>query len=563
LTALARPCKFKSRLGKRLRHHSKRNYCIGNAWVRAVALIVAGTYAHAQTAPGRPAASPATENSRHTVSVDSRPQLFAVLCALDAAGLDSGAGAAGDTPGRVQLRKRMLALQGPAVDALRKYYAEHALADSGATFSRFSTFALVAGPPPDFQFELRRDDLPPEALTLEGFNTVLANFYREAKIDELWHFYQPDYERGVESLRAPVSNLVFVVANYLREIIRSSSPRSFSVYVDPLAGGKTIFRNIGDRYAMVVRPSSNPPMDDIRHAFLHFLLDPIAIRYRAQASKGAPLLQIAARAPLLPVALRDDYPAFFDECLVRAVELRLSHLTPAELGSAIDRDEAAGFVMVRPIYAGLSGFEKSDPAMSYYLPELIGGIDVGAEQRRLGGVRFAEAAPEEVAQAENIRAAAPKPNPPVSSDPLADALAEGQRQISARNGAAAAASFEQVLASSPDDLRATYGLAVASALQGKPDQARELFSKVIAASQNPLAGAAAQPDPSNLCWSHIYLGRMYDVEGKRDLAILEYRAALTVAGAPESARAAAQHGIEAGYQTPSRDKQDKQSDRKS
>ena len=51
-------------------------------------------------------------------------------------------------------------------------------------------------------------------------------------------------------------------------------------------------------------------------------------------------------------------------------------------------------------------------------------------------------------------------------------LAEGQRQISARNGAAAAASFERVLASHPDDLRATYGLAVASALLGQADRAR-------------------------------------------------------------------------------------------
>ena len=112
-----------------------------------------------------------------------------------------------------------------------------------------------------------------------------------------------------------------------------------------------------------------------------------------------------------------------------------------------------------------------------------------------------------------------------------------------------------MLATRPDDERATYGLAVASALQGKPDQARELFTKVIAAAQNPLAGASAHPDPSNLSWSHIYLGRMYDVEGKRDLAVLEYRAALAVSGAPDTARTAAQRGIETGYQTPARDRQ--------
>jgi tetratricopeptide (TPR) repeat protein len=170
----------------------------------------------------------------------------------------------------------------------------------------------------------------------------------------------------------------------------------------------------------------------------------------------------------------------------------------------------------------------------------------------LGGVKFADAAPASPAPPENIRMAA---KPAASLNPLDDDLAEGQRQISARNGAAAAASFERVLASRPEDERATYGLAVASALQGKPDQARELFTKVIAAGQNPLASADARPDSSNLSWSHIYLGRMYDVEGKRDLAVLEYRAALVVSGAPDSARTAAQHGIEAVYQTPSRDRQ--------
>jgi hypothetical protein len=479
------------------------------------------------------------------------------LCALDAAGYQPGPGAAADTPGRIQLRKRLQALQGPAATALRKYYAEHALGDAGATFSRFVSFSLVTGPPPDFSFLLRRDDLPPEALTLEGFNPILANFYSEAKLDELWKVYAPEYERDVESLRAPVSTLVFTASNYLREIVRSGTGRTFSVYVEPLAGDKTIFRTFGDQYALVVRPSATPPMDDIRHAFLHFLLDPIAIRYRVQASKAAPLLEFAARAPQLPVDLRDDFTSFFDECLVRAVELRLSHLSPAELATAIDQADGSGYVMVRPIYAGLSGFEKSEPAMGYYLPDLIKGINVEAELRRVHDVKFEEAAAApNVAPERNARAAGPTPEPaPVSTgNPVDDDLAEGQRQISARNGPAAAASFEKVLAARPGDERATYGLAVASALQGKPDQARELFTKVIDAAQNPLAGAEKHSDPSNLSWSHIYLGRMYDVEGKHDLAVVEYRAALAVNGAPDSARTAAQHGIDVGYRPQTHDR---------
>jgi hypothetical protein len=524
-----------------------RRTCLGT-------VLFAATFApvFAQTqAPQAPPPPAVREEARRTVSVDSRVQLFAVLCALDAAGYDSSA--SGDTPGRIQLRQRLQALQGPAVTALRKYYAEHAVADSGATFSRFVSFALVAGPPPDFRFEMRRDDLPPEALTLDGFNVILDNFYKEARLAELWQIYQPSYQTGVESLRAPVSDLVFTASNYLREIIRSNSPRTFSIYVEPLAGSKTIFKTFGDQYTLVVRPSEDPPLDDIRHAFLHYMLDPIAIRYRVQASRAAPLLEIAARAPMLSVDLRDDFSAFFDECLVRAVELRLRHLPPVQLSAAIDADEGNGYVLVRSIYAGLSGFEKSEPAMGYYLPDLVKGIDVDGEQRRLKNVKFADAAPTTDAPESN-RAAA-KPAVPAAPNPVEDDLAEGQRQISARNGAAAAASFERVLASHPDDQRATYGLAVASALQGRPDRARELFAKVIDTAQNPLADPNAHPDPSNLSWSHIYLGRMYDVEGKRDLAVVEYRAALTVSGAPDSAKNAAQHGIETGYQTPARDRQ--------
>jgi tetratricopeptide (TPR) repeat protein len=285
----------------------------------------------------------------------------------------------------------------------------------------------------------------------------------------------------------------------------------------------------------------------MRHSFLHFLLDPIAIRYRTQASKAEPLLAYASRAPQLPVEFRDDFPAFFDECLVRAVELRLRHLSPANLSSEIDRAETSGYVMVRPIYSGLSGFENADPGMDAYLPDLLKAIDVPAEARRLRGVTFANGGGTESA---NSDAPAAKPAP--AADPVEGDLAEGQRQIAARNGTAAAASFEKVLTASPDDPRATYGLAVASALLGQPERARELFAKVIAGASSNEAGVK-KPDASSLSWSHIYLGRMYDVEGNRDSAVAEYKAALQVSDAPENARAAAQRGVDAGYQTPPRD----------
>ena len=77
------------------------------------------------------------------------------------------------------------------------------------------------------------------------------------------------------------------------------------------------------------------------------------------------------------------------------------------------------------------------------------------------------------------------------------------------------------------------------------------FSKSTFKGTSVAAANAAspemRPDPSVLSWSHIYLGRMHDLEDDRDQAVEEYRAALGVTNAPESARSAAQNGIEQAY----------------
>src|SRR6266849_6680662 len=126
-------------------------------------------------------------------------------------------------------------------------------------------------------------------------------------------------------------------------------------------------------------------------------------------------------------------------------------------------------------------------------------------------------------------------------------LAEGERQIAAQNAAGAAAAFERVLAKYPEQPRALYGLAVAAVLQGDADHAKELFGRLVV-NPPPSDPRLGTKDPLILAWSHVYLGRIYDVDGNRELAVSEYRAALAVEGAPESARRAARRGIEKGYE---------------
>lgn len=464
------------------------------------------------------------------LGVQVSPQLFATMCALYAAGLPAEPSVLDTDPAFVTLIAQLRQLQGPATDALRDYYRDHALADSGSAASRYIAFALVAGPPPDFKVTMERVELPPDVLTLDGFSEILANFYKEAQIAQRWRLFEPAYNRYAEKLTEPLGHVALIESGYLREVLRPGV-RTFTVYAEPLVGSRTDFRNIGDRYIVVAHPSLDSS-GEIRHAFLHFLLDPLPLRYAQDMVSQSQLLQIAANAPRLPAELRDDWSAFFAECLVRAAELRLRGLKGAQLAGELDSADADGYVLVRPLVAGLMNFETSDPSITLYFPMLAGSIDVAAEQQRLKTVVFAAASP-------SGEDSASSPDHANSAPDLEVALNEGERYIAGQQPVAAQGVFERVLQQTPGQPRALYGLAVAFVLQGNKARARELFKQAV---------AATSADSTVLAWSHIYLGRMCDLEGSREEALNEYKAALAVADAPEAARAAAQRGMDRQYQ---------------
>jgi tetratricopeptide (TPR) repeat protein len=491
------------------------------------------------------AAQQVSPGSYTGISVQASPQVFATMCALSAAGFNVDPSALEGMPARRALLAELVKAQGPAADALRQFYREHALAGASETLSRYITLSLVVGPPPDFKYEASRESLPPDVLTIDGFQEILAKFYQEQHLRLSWAAIQPEDEPFLESYRSSLAQIVTISNGYLREVLKSSRGRTFTVYVEPFVGARTNFRNYGDHYSLVAGMTSEIPVDAMRHAYLHFILDPIVLRNRAVVEKKKALLHLAAGAPRLPLVYRDDFVSLADECLVKAVELRLRHLAPAQLEVALRDDDESGFVLVRPFVSQLQKFEKAEPAMSYYFPDMMAGIDVAAEQKRLQSVTFA--AGQALGTEYDSESETEQP-----SD-LDRLLAEGNREIAKKDIPAATATFEKVLGKYPNDSRAVYGLAIASVLSGKGARAKELFEQVISAANlgaSGSQGSAAPVEPEMLAWSHIYLGRIHDLEQDRDLAVKEYRAALAVNGAPAAARAAAQSGVETAYQPP-------------
>ena len=496
-----------------------------------------------QAPPPPPARSRLQPAPVTNVTIDGSEAMFATMCALLASGFESDVSSASWHAMRAELRERLQHQRGPAVDAVREFYKQHQLADSGAMLSQYVWFGLVSGPAPKFEPMLSRNDLPPEVIALEGFSEILAAYYKEQGIGVLWRQVQPLYNRDIAGLHDQVSQVVFVATNYLREILNPSSPRTFTVIVEPLVGRITNVRNFGDHYAIVLSGSEDVPIDTVRHAYLHFLLDPLPLQYSHVIAVKRPLFDTAATAPRLQPELKDDFPSYFAECTVRAVELKLKRMSPSEREAALDIDDADGYVLVRPLFAALANFERSEPSMRLYFPDMVRSIDVKVEAKRIQALKFATAGDsvkrDETSTEALARRKRLQPSTiPNDSDAIA-ALTEGERRIAEKNPRAAEASFQRVLAKYPDQPRAWFGIGLVALLDHDAARAKEVFGRLTTGEH------AATDDPMVLAWSHVYLARIYDDEGQGELAKAQYQEALAVNGGPEQARQAAQKALAA------------------
>ncbi len=514
------------------------------------------TAAAQQTPPAPPQPRPpAPAESFDPITVQQNPQLFAVLCAAHAGGYEAGVPETEMPLLEAAIRREIAKQHGPAVDALRQFYRNHELANPGETLSRYVSFALVIGPPPRFNFNVDQEAIPPDAAALEGFNALLSAYYSEQQVEQLYARVRPIYERHADDVGHILRELTLLETGYMRLILEPSPEHTFTVFTEPLVGVRSNFRTYGGRYALVIDPTRETARDEIRHSLLHFLLDPLALSHHPPVAGRKAILDVASRAPRLPTAFREDIIALTDECLVKAVELRIQRPPDVQVEAWLAAAEADGFVLIRPIYNSLGAYEKGEDGLRAYYPRLIQKIDLNAEAKRLATLQFAPASEA------SVRSAAPHAEPPRQEvSELERWLIEGESQLAQKDTRLARATFQRVLEKYPDVPRAQFGLAVAVIVDGEVDRGRTLLEQVVselsspgAATQGTVLGAgpgAAEPrvypaDPRTLAWAHVWLGRIYEQRGRREQAGVEYRAALAVDGAPEGARSAAQRGLDA------------------
>jgi len=460
--------------------------------------------------------------------LDGSETIFTVLAALNAGGYHADWDSPSNSPVRKQLDDALASKHLESMEALKKFFGAHRQEDPIAEFSQYISFALSVGGAPDFQYRMKPEELPPDVQKLEGLNALIARFYREADLGDLWKRAQPRYEDVIAAYHSGVAQALLEANAYLRNATSGFRGRHFQIYVDLLGPPNQIqTRSYGDEYFVVVTPSVEPQIAEVRHAYLHYLLDPLSIRYYEDLDRIKPLAEFAAPAPALDNSYKDDFILLATECVIKAVESRLAPVR--ERQALVNQAMSEGYVLTAGLADGLVAYEKQEQSMNLYYIDLIHQIDLEREDKRLLNVRFAnDTAVKKVK-------AAPAPPEPVLSGAV-KTLAEAEDLYTRRDLDHARESYLKVLEQTPDTTlhaKAYYGLARIAALHNDPELAEKLFQKTLEMS----------PDAATKSWAYLYLGRLADAAGEREDAERNYRAVLAIDGVPDSVKTAAEKGL--------------------
>src|ERR1700735_700975 len=198
--------------------------------------------------------------------------------------------------------------------------------------------------------------------------------------------------------------------------------------------------------------------------------------------------------------------------------------------TAVHHDMAQGFVLTQYFYDQLIQFEKDPASLRDTIGEMVYSMDVDQQVHRARQIDFDKEADGEVLGRS-------KPRKLTGLDLAEAKLSTGDVNSASAMARQALAQKSDTLEAAADGARANFILARAAIMTGRPEEAIDDFQKTLSTSK----------DPRLLAWSHIYLGRMLDLDCKRDEAVSEYKLALESRDGQQDTRLAAERGVKAAY----------------
>jgi tetratricopeptide (TPR) repeat protein len=411
-----------------------------------------------------------------------------------------------------------------------RFYREHKQNDAAHDLAQYVSLALNVGSPPDFAPKWQEADMPDDAAYVLGFVPLLKSYAKAAQLHSIWLKRQSQYEALIQQYREPVAKMITATDVYLRMPMATDPNRSYTILMEPMAApGQVNSRDYRDEaYYMVISPQGdNIHLAQLRHAYLHFVLDPLIARRLTALERLKPVLASVQQAPMAE-QYREDVGLLLIESLIRAIEARTpldSKLSDQERLAMVKRAESEGYIFTSYFYNQLPAFEKSETGLKDTFPDWLHGLDVGEVKRHAAGIQFASSAEPELVQA---------------SKPAISTVDQAERALASGNPVEAEQLAKAALNTNEDQAHAYFILARVATLSGNMADARDNFAKA----------AQSAKDPRIAAWSHIYLGRILDLQDDREDALAQYKAALDTGDISSDTKAAAERGLKAPYEPP-------------
>lgn len=423
-----------------------------------------------------------------------------------------------------------------AAKAMCAYYDQHRRGGSAQVLAPYVSLALSLGNPPNFAPKFPEADLPPDASDVLGFVPLLKQYATAANLHSIWLKHQPQYAALVNQYHEPIARMINSTDTYLRIPLGGYAGRTYTVYLEPMAApGEVDSRNYqGDYFYMVTSPSGEKiRLQDLRHTYLHFVLEPLLAKRATSLARLKPILQSVQKAPLA-VEYKSDIGLLLIESLIRAIEARTPSdpkLPEKDRLAMVSRDESEGFVLTGYFYDQLKVFERGATGLKDAFPDWLHDIDVDKTSKQAAQILFASSAEPDVMR--------------TGSAKNESKLDQAEKDLASGNPAAAVQLAQEALAAGEDPGRCYFVLARVASISGEMQDAKDDFGKAVESSQ----------DPRVVAWSHIYLGRILDLQDEREAAVEHYKAALSAGDSSADTRTAAERGLQSPYEPPQESQQ--------
>lgn len=510
-----------------------------------------------------------------TISLVPSEAVFVMAGALNACGYDEGLD--DSAPVRKHVRDEMNAALAKSEDARAKrdkvclYIAQHRLTGTEHDISQYISLALYLSPPPQLETTVDLTEMPPDSTQVVEIVPLLRDFAAAVDLHGIWLTVRHVYDQETDRLHDTLSRMIVSTNLYLKMPASTYEGRRFIVVIEPLLSPKLVNARVyGTDYVVVVSPVDGAiPMSDVRHTYLHYIIEPLLYSRSNAIDRMQPILKEVRDAPL-EFRYRSDTVALVVECLIKSIEARTmdTGIPDYKLPPGVDRSEmpryeherqlvlqkqeavrvaavhhdmTQGYVLTQYFFDQLIQFERDPASLRDTIGEMVYGMDIDQQIHRARQTEFDKQADEDVLQHSKPRV--------LSGLDLAEAkLSQGDVATASSMAKKVLASENDTLASVADAARAHFILARADLMSIHPGESQDAAESTIGEAEMQFQKTlATSKEPRLLAWSHIYLGRMLDLDCKRDQAVSEYQQALSVRDGAQDTRLAAERGVKTAY----------------